>query len=470
MAGARVLVAGDVMLDRYVVGEVSRISPEAPVPILKYSRSWEAPGGAANVASNVRALGGDPLLLAHTGADVAGARLKELLAASGIGTDHIYEDPGYLTPVKTRFLSGSHHLLRVDEEQWWPCNAAMARQLRAGWRKLMKRVPVAVYSDYDKGTASAFARDFVDDAKRADVKVVVDPKPQNAARFQGAFLMTPNLKEASRMSGVDLKSDAQFDAAGPGLLRNFRCEAMVITRGADGMTLIQKKKPAQHFAATRHEVYDVTGAGDTVAATLGLALAAGFELAESVRLANVAAGIVVQKAGTAAPSREELESAANRRLAKVLTPEDLDARLREFRHRGAKIVFTNGVFDLLHPGHVRYLREAKALGHVLVVGLNSDSSARKLKGAGRPVQSEAARAEVLAALDAVDFVVLFDEETPLKLIRRVRPDLLVKGGDYTPETVVGRDYVESYGGQVRILPYRDGYSTSRLLEKIRKPG
>lgn len=463
------LVTGDVMLDRYVVGEVSRISPEAPVPVLNRRRAWDAPGGAANVARNVSALGGSPLLLARVGADEAGARIKSLLEETGAGPEYVFPEAEYVTSVKTRFLSGSHHLLRVDEEEVKPAGAAVVRKMRGSLPRLLKRAPVAAFSDYDKGLAPAFAAVFVREAVRAGVRVIVDPKPQNAALFKGAFLISPNLKEAAQMAGGDLKTDAQIESAGKHLLSRLKCSAVLITRGADGMTLIESRKSAQHFPAERQEVYDVTGAGDTVVATLALALSAGFDLAGSVRLANFAAGIVTQKAGTAAPSREELEAAANRHRSKILLPEGLDARLDELRRKGAKVVFTNGVFDLLHPGHVSYLREAKALGRVLVVGLNSDKSARELKGAGRPVQNESARAEVLAALDAVDFVVLFDEETPWRLIRTVRPDFLVKGGDYTPETVVGRDFVESYGGQVRILPYRDGHSTTRLLEKIRKP-
>ncbi|MGH8103082.1 MAG: D-glycero-beta-D-manno-heptose 1-phosphate adenylyltransferase [bacterium] len=468
-AGARVLIAGDAVLDRYVVGEVSRISPEAPVPVLKYARSWDAPGGASNVAVNARALGGQPLVLARVGKDPAGARLKAILSASGVAADSIFAQEGWPTSVKTRFLAGSHHLLRVDEEEIRAPDAATLNRLQSALPGLLKSVSVAVFSDYNKGLAANFGPEFVRAAKRARVRVIVDPKPQNAELFQGAFLMAPNQKEAAQMAGADLATDDELEAAGVHLLSKFRCEAIVITRGTNGMTLIEKGIPARHFPATNHEVYDVTGAGDTVAATLALALAAGMPLDECVQAANLAAGIVVQKAGTAAPTCEEFEAAEEPMSRKIVSADELLRRLKEIRRRDGKVVFTNGVFDLLHPGHVNYLKEARALGQALVVGLNTDRSARKLKGVGRPIQSESARADVLAALQAVDFVVLFDDETPIKLIRKVRPDILVKGGDYTPDKVIGREFVESYGGQVRILPYRDGHSTSRLIQKIRKP-
>jgi len=460
-------VCGDVMLDRYVSGEVLRISPEAPVPVLKATGVRETLGGAANVALNIQALGGIPLLIGRIGQDAPGKRIRSLLSRQGISPDFLVVDPDFPTTVKTRFLSGIHQLLRVDEEKTFPPNSAVQEKMLSHFQSCLKQTSVGIFSDYDKGLAKGIGEECVRLARAFRVRLIVDPKPRNAALFERTYLMAPNVKEAGEMAGTPLNSEEKVQEAGESLRKKLHCYAFLITQGSEGMTLFEARRAPEHFPVPQREVYDVTGAGDTVMAALGLALSAGASLAEAVRLANYAAAIVVQKPGTAVATPPEILLLTQGYRSKILSLEELLPILKDVRKKGGRIVFTNGVFDLLHSGHVAFLSQARSLGELLVVGVNSDASARKVKGKGRPVQSEEARGHILASLEAVDYIVFFDEPTPLRLIRQVRPHILVKGGDYTPQQVVGKNFVQSYGGKVVILPYISGHSTRGLIQKIR---
>ncbi len=465
--GKRVTVCGDVMLDRYVSGEVQRISPEAPVPVLKAIGVRETPGGAANVAQNIHALGGIPLLIGRIGRDAPGKRLRFLLSRQGISPDFLVEDPHVPTTVKTRFLSGIHQLLRVDEEKISPPDLAVQKKLLSCFQSCLKQTPAGIFSDYDKGLARGIGKECVRLAELSQVRLIVDPKPGNAHRFVKAYLMAPNVKEAGEMAGTSLDSQEKVQETGEILRKKLHCRAFLITQGSGGMTLFEARRPPRHFPVPQREVYDVTGAGDTVMSALGLALSGGASLAEAVQLANYAAAIVVQKPGTAVATPAEILVLARGNRSKILSLPELLPILKDVRRKGGTVVFTNGVFDLLHSGHVAFLSQARSLGEVLVVGVNSDASAKKVKGKGRPLQSQEARGQILASLQAVDFIVYFDEPTPLRLIRHLRPHILVKGGDYSPEQVVGKSFVESYGGKVVILPYISGHSTRGLIQKIR---
>jgi D-beta-D-heptose 7-phosphate kinase/D-beta-D-heptose 1-phosphate adenosyltransferase len=465
LTGTTVLVAGDMILDVTLYGDIERISPEAPVPVLKARESIEKPGGAANVAMNIRALGGVPILVGRIGRDRHGATLKRLLKRAGISTEGLIESRVIPTIRKTRVVARNQQVLRVDHETIAALNADEVRRARAFIGKWAPRVHSGVFSDYSKGLAASLAEGFVAAMKKARAPFVVDPKPASAGWFAGAYLVCPNHWEAEAISGAHFRSDEDVARHGQGLRRKLRAKYLLVTRGADGMSLVMEQA-IRHYAVARREVYDVTGAGDTVSATLATALGAGFSVDEAVRLANVAAGVVIQKAGTATATPAEIVALARGHRAKTMPLKALLPVLARLRGAGQRSVFTNGVFDLLHPGHLQYLQAAKALGDVLVVGVNSDESARRLKGPGRPINPLGFRLEMLSGFQCVDFIVSFGTRTPLPLIRAIRPDVLVKGGDYTPETVVGKEFVESYGGKVAIVSFLEGYSSTDLIRKI----
>jgi D-beta-D-heptose 7-phosphate kinase / D-beta-D-heptose 1-phosphate adenosyltransferase len=460
MGRPTVVVLGDAMLDRYVFGGISRISPEAPIQILRVAREEERPGGAASVALDLAALGARVRLVACAGDDDAGRALRGLLAAARIDAKGVVTTRGRPTTLKTRMVahgashSVSQQVLRVDREDVSPLRAADERRLVAKLRAALRGAGALVISDYAKGVVTErTAKAVIAAARRARVPVVVDPKGRAYARYRGATVITPNRKEAFEATGIEPSG-----AAG--------AEAAVITLDKDGMAIVPRKGPLEMVPTTPREVYDVTGAGDVVAAVLGIALADGRTLSEAVHLANVAAGVEVGKVGATPVSREEILHAlgAAHRVVDVAT---LRRELAPLRAAGKKIVFTNGCFDILHAGHARYLGEARREGDVLVVGLNSDGSTRRLKGPGRPVNGQRDRAEVLASLESVDYVVVFDEDTPRRLIERVEPDVLVKGEDWREKGVVGREFVEARGGKVVLVKLLPGRSTTRIVERVR---
>lgn len=461
---APVLVVGDVMLDRYWHGSTSRISPEAPVPVVKVEQIEDRPGGAANVALNIAALGAPAALIGVTGADEAADSLAASLASAGVTTrfQRIASQP---TIVKLRVMSRHQQLLRMDFEEPF---ATDARALAGDVAALLDGIKVLVLSDYGKG-ALRNHQELIRLARDKGIPVLADPKGKDFGIYRGASLITPNLSEFEAIVGP-CADEQELVAKGATLMRELELDALLVTRGEHGMTLLRPGQPALHLPARAREVFDVTGAGDTVISTLAAALAAGEELPQAVALANLAAGIVVGKLGTAAISAPELRRAVQREEGSergVLTLEQLLSSVEDARAQGEKIVFTNGCFDILHAGHVTYLEQARAQGDRLVVAINDDASVSRLKGPGRPINSVDRRMAVLAGLESVDWVVSFSEDTPERLLRLVKPDVLVKGGDYGIDQVVGADIVRAYGGEVRVLGLVENSSTTAIVEKIR---
>jgi len=472
-----VVVVGDAMLDRYVFGGISRISPEAPIQILRVAREEERPGGAASVAHDLAALGARVRLVGCVGDDEAGAALRRLVTSAGVSGAGLVETKGRPTTLKTRMVargaahSVSQQVLRVDREDTRPFDAATEKRLVAAFRKALRGAGAVVISDYAKGVISeTSAQAMIAAARAAGAAVVVDPKGRDYARYRGATVITPNRKEAFEATGVEPTGAAGAEKAGRRLIDLTGVDAAVITLDKDGMAIVPKNGPVELVPTTPREVYDVTGAGDVVAAVLGLALADGRTLSEAVHLANVAAGVEVGKVGAAPVSREEILHALGARTGaahRVVDAPTLRRELSALRAAGRKVVFTNGCFDILHAGHARYLHEARREGDVLVVGLNSDASVKRLKGAGRPVVPQDDRAELLASLGCVDYVVVFDEDTPERIIRDVEPDVLVKGEDWKDKGVVGREFVESRGGKVVLVKLLPGRSTTSIVERAR---
>lgn len=469
-AAARVLVTGDVILDRYVHGATERVSPEAPVPIVRVHHTEERPGDAANVAVNIRSLGVPVTLLGLTGNDEGAELLNRQLAGLDIDARLCRQD-GFPTTTKLRILSRHQQLLRLDYE----IDAAKtdAAVLTDHFRDLLHDCRVVALSDYAKGCLGD-VRGMITMAKAKDVPVVIDPKGADFQRYAGARLLTPNRKEFEAVVGCCV-DDHDIEARARRLCDDMEIDALLITRGERGMFLIQRdvKEPV-HLDAHSHEVFDVTGAGDTVIAATAAALASGYTLPDAVAYANYAAGLVVEKLGTASVSVAELNHAVSADdiggRSKILNHESLDAVMEGLRSRGRRLVMTNGCFDILHAGHVGCLEQARALGDCLVVAVNNDDSVRRLKGEGRPVYRLQERMAVLAGLSAVDWIIPFAGDTPEELVRRIAPDCLVKGGDYAPDQITGASYVRSRGGEVVILPRRSGCSTSSLLEKFNSGG
>jgi D-beta-D-heptose 7-phosphate kinase/D-beta-D-heptose 1-phosphate adenosyltransferase len=461
---AQILVIGDVMLDRYWHGATARISPEAPVPVVQVQHTEDRAGGAGNVALNIAALGGGVSLLGLVGNDEAGQVLSQRLAAAQVHCDFevVASHP---TITKLRVISRHQQLLRMDFEEAFTTENSEALTVRA--QKSILQVGVVVLSDYNKGVL-LHAETLIACARAANIPVLVDPKGTDFSRYRGATLLTPNLQEFEAVMGRCLH-ETELVQKGQQLLQDLDLQAVLITRGEHGMTLLCREGNELHLPAQAREVFDVTGAGDTVIATLATAMAAGVPLPQAVALANVAAGIVVGKLGTATVSGPELRRAIQHSQGAgcgVLNEEQLQMALDDARANGEKIVFTNGCFDLLHPGHVAYLEDAKKLGDRLVVAVNADASVKRLKGEGRPVQSAESRMAVLAGLESVDWVVVFADDTPERLLTVLKPDVLVKGGDYTAEQVVGSSIVQAYGGEVRVLSFLENCSTTSIVEKI----
>lgn len=461
---ARILVAGDVMLDRYWHGSTSRISPEAPVAVVRVGSTQDSPGGAGNVALNLAALGSAALLVGLVGDDNNGRELETSLAAAGVLCDfvRIRDKP---TITKLRVISRHQQLIRLDFEE--PFSAADAAALPARVEELLPSADVLVLSDYKKG-ALAEVPVLIALAKRAGVPVLVDPKGADFSIYRGATLLKPNLHEFEAIVGP-CNSEEQLVEKGQKLLRELELEALLITRGEHGMSLIRASGHEQHFPARARDVFDVTGAGDTVISVLAASLGAGLPLPESVALANIAAGLVVAKLGTAAISGPELRREVQRDGGSdrgVMTLAQLQLAVADARAHGEKIVFTNGCFDIIHAGHVGYLKEAKKHGDRLIVAINDDASVTRLKGKGRPINSIDRRMAVVAGLESVDWVVSFAEDTPENLLHALKPDVLIKGGDYGIEGVVGSDFVRSYGGEVMVLAFLDNCSTSAIVSRI----
>ncbi len=470
LAGRRVACVGDVMLDRFIYGDVVRLSPEAPIPVCRVSDETAMLGGAGNVVRNLVSLGAEVSFVSVTGDDDT-ARDVDLLIGNLKGVfPTIVRLAGRPTTSKTRYVAGGQQLLRADRETATPVDDATADRLADAVEAALGDAEVLIVSDYAKGVVTdALMKRIVPAAAAANVPVIVDPKSRNLARYRGAALVTPNLKELSEAAEGDLSREDEIVAAARRQIERARIGAVLVTRGAQGMSLVTADE-ATHFSSVAREVFDVSGAGDTVVATLAAGMAAGMPVLDAARLANVAAGIVVGKAGTAVVYPDDLLAELGGNAGASKTPQSIEAalgRVRDWQARGDKVGFTNGCFDLLHPGHVSLLAQARAACDRLVVGLNSDASVKRLKGESRPMQTEAARAAVLGSLESVDLVVVFDEDTPERLLREVRPDVLVKGADYTVETVVGADFVQSYGGKVVLAELVPGFSTTATIARMK---
>jgi len=462
---SNIVVFGDVMLDRYVSGSVDRVSPEAPVPVLKPIKEEIRLGGAANVALNLSSLGSKVSLIGISGKDYSSAQIIKLLKENKIKSELVKSSLPTIT--KLRLLSSKQQLLRVDNEEEFTKVDWKSVKRRFDKSILQKSNNLLIISDYGKGTLQDIPA-VIRKAKKLKKTVLVDPKGDNFLKYKGADVITPNFSEFIGEVGP-VRSEREITTKAKDLIKSLNLGALLVTRGSEGMILFNKEKGKvvrSDFPTQAKEVFDVSGAGDTVIASLAAALSTGLDMTSAVKLANVAAGIVVGKSGTATASISEIEP--------HFTGEDLVFSLKEakkhsvmLRKNGKKVVFTNGCFDILHAGHVHYLEQAKELGDELVVGLNSDSSVKTLKGPSRPINNLEQRAKVLSSLKCVDRIVSFADETPIKLIKEIKPDVLVKGGDYKAKDVVGHKEIKSWGGEVKIIPLVPGLSTTNIIKKLK---
>jgi D-beta-D-heptose 7-phosphate kinase/D-beta-D-heptose 1-phosphate adenosyltransferase len=463
---ARVLVVGDIMLDRYWYGDTGRISPEAPVPVVRIADEERRLGGAANVALNLARVGARTRLIGVVGDDEPGTAARELLEGAGVVAD-LVESASHPTIAKLRVMSRNQQLIRLDFERSFAMDGAFERPaFLARYRDALDSADVVVCSDYGKGTL-ADVEAIIAAARERGLPVLIDPKGNDWQRYAGASLITPNLHEFETVTGA-VRDDAELQAHADSLRTRLDVEHLLVTRSEKGMSLFSGEKHL-HLPAQAQEVFDVTGAGDTVIALLAAGLGAGVSMADAAAIANLGAGIVVAKLGTATVTPDELKRAArNQRGGRLgLVDEDtLAGIVAERRARGERVVMTNGCFDLLHPGHIAYLEAARALGDWLIVAVNDDASVRRLKGPSRPLNDLEHRMQVLRGLAAVDWVVPFAEDTPERVICRLTPDVLVKGGDYAPEEIAGGECVRAAGGEVRVLDFVDGYSTTAIIERM----
>lgn len=465
------LVVGDLMLDEYLWGKADRISPEAPVQVVDVVREDLRLGGAGNVANNLLILGCKVTVVSVIGEDENGWALLKAFSRQGIDTTAIYQEPGRRTGRKTRVIAANQQIVRIDRESREPLSVALEQRLVNWLQQHLTGFDVILISDYLKGVLTpAVMTTITSIANQRKIPVLADPKGSDYSKYQGATCLTPNRKEAEAASGVPIHDDASLQQAADTLMSRLGLDNLLITRSEEGMSLFCGNGETVHIPTVAREVFDVTGAGDTVLALLACGLAGGLTLAEAAHLANIAAGIAVAKLGTSTVTPAEIIAAVSLEhrdsVSKIKNREVLAGILATERAKGKQVVFTNGCFDLLHAGHVKYLQAARRLGDLLVLGLNSDASVRRLKGPKRPLIDEEERGHLMAALDCIDYVCLFEEDTPLELITALKPQILVKGGDYTPEGVVGKDLVESYGGRVELIPFVDGKSTTNLIEKV----
>ena len=470
----RILVVGDIMLDRYVRGTVERISPEAPVPVLRVTEEACAPGGAGNVAVNLRTLGAKVELVGSLGEDPEGDEIVHFLKENDIGAGGIVRDVDKPTTSKTRLIAGTQQIARMDKEVDTLTHEKVEKALLKSIERAVRdfKPKGIILSDYAKGvvTDSLVSR-VIKLAKVSGIFVTVDPKGESYVRYRGVNTITPNLREAETASGLKITDEGTLGNAAEKVMAETEADFVLVTRGADGISYFSKHGESGTVPSHAVEVFDVTGAGDTAASVFTLSFLASYLLEESVKIANAAAGIVVSRIGAASVTQSDLKThfarEEEKEKGKISSRGALAKTLAGLKSKGRRVVFTNGCFDLFHTGHLKLLREARKLGDALVVAINSDKSVRKLKGPGRPYITEADRALLLAALDCVDYLVVFEEDTPLELIMGLKPDVLVKGGDYRREDVVGGGFVESTGGRVVIIPLVKGMSTSTLAEKIK---
>ncbi len=466
---SHILVIGDVMIDQYYCGYVNRISPESPVPVFNYKDSYYRLGGAANVAANLVSISRKVSLMAIIGNDTYGSIVKDILRESNIDYKFVLSDENRTTTVKTRLLAqNNQQMIRIDRENNEEVAINIQNILLDKLALNIEEFDIVLVSDYLKGLLSEeFLQKVIQICNANNKKVIIDIKGNNLNKYSGAYLLKPNNKELEDILKCKVSNENELVEAAKKLKKEANTKAVLVTRGEKGMVLIDEDDNVKHIHTIAREVFDVTGAGDTVLSYLGASIANGLSLYESAEIANVAAGIKVGKVGTSVINFKEVEQYFNNRQAsikKVVTLEEYASIKKDYTNK--TIVFTNGCFDILHVGHVRYLKQAAELGDILIVGVNSDKSIKRLKGEKRPIICEEDRIEMLANLDFIDYLIIFDEDTPYELIELIQPDLLVKGGDYNIEDVIGKDIVEKKGGKVVLVPLVEGFSTTNIVEKV----
>lgn len=470
----KILVVGDIMLDKYFFGDAKRLSPEAPVPVLHKTRETKVLGGAANVARNlVRAIQ-EVSIMSVIGNDEEGKLLRNILEENKIHTDLLILDKNRTTTVKTRMIGPNNaQMLRLDIEDTKQISEEISNKMIKMYESKIKEFDIIIISDYKKGVLNVQnTAEFIEIANKYNKITLIDTKEPSYAKYKNAYLIKPNLEELKNLTKMPVNNDEEIVKAANELRTQTGAKYVLATRSKDGMTLVDSNGDYQHIRGVSKEVYDVSGAGDTVISYLAVGLANNFEIGDTARLANIASSIEVSKMGTYAVSIEEIKEHINRENdvlhdEKLPSVEDLAKILEKEREKGKKIVFTNGCFDIFHVGHSRYLKQASTYGDILVVGVNSDSSVKRLKGPERPIISEEERMELLSDLQCVSYVVKFEEDTPYELIKKLQPDYITKGGDYKPEEVVGKDIVEARGGKVIICKLVEGKSTTNIITKIR---
>lgn len=467
----RVLCVGDIMLDQFQYGDVSRISPEAPIQVIRLTREAHMLGGVGNVARNAASLGASATVVSVIGEDEAGRKILELINGEANIDPRLVVTTNRRTTVKVRFVAAGQQLLRADQEDLFPLDLTREAQLCRYIGEDVRNSDVIVLSDYAKGTLTTAVISMVcQAAKQRGIPVIADPKSSDFSKYRGVTILTPNAKELTAATGIQINDDNGAVAAARGAIQAADAQAIIVTRSEHGMTLVTDKDQVKHFKAAAREVFDVSGAGDTVISALAVGIATGAPLDEAASLANLAAGVVVGKAGTAVVSPLELTETIHTMLvtrgsSKLKRNADVNNLVRSWRDRGLRIGFTNGCFDIVHTGHISLLSQARAQCDRLVVGLNSDESVRRLKGHTRPINHELARAAVLGAIEDVDAVIIFNDDTPIELIRLIKPDVLIKGADYKVSDVVGADEMPSWGGHVVLADLSPGHSTTAIIQR-----
>lgn len=466
----KILVIGDLILDEYLWGEVGRISPEAPVQVVDIHKEFVTLGGAGNVAANLISLGGQVQVCSVIGQDSNGDAVLDELSRLGLSTEGIFKAPNRPTTKKSRVLAANQQVLRIDRETRYPIETTWEKKIINYLTQSKAEYAGIILSDYQKGIfTEKLLKKIIELARNHEKPIFIDPKGASFQKYRGANYITPNRKEAAQATGIALHTEKEIQKAGEKLLQELSLDGVIITRGKEGISLFQRDYPPVNLTTQVKEVYDVSGAGDTVIASLTLGYLAGLPLDEAAELANLAAGIVVGKVGTATVTMDEILAYGYNRSPlkqKMKTLPELQNCISRHRLQGQRTVFTNGCFDLLHVGHIKLLQEAKNLGDILIVAINDDASVKRLKGPSRPCMTQDERAQVLSALNYVDYVVIFSEDTPKKLIKSLQPEVLVKGADYQKNQVVGREIVEGYGGTVKLVNLEKNISTSNLIAKI----
>lgn len=465
----RILVIGDLILDKYVWGEVNRTSPEAPVPIVLARSEQYVPGGAANVVSNLRAMGASVTVMGIVGKDDHGNQLIQLLTDLGAQKEEVLRDDSRPTTLKTRILAQGQQLIRIDQEKCAAIDDTMVKRLASRFHEIVGEFNGVILSDYQKGLLTPdLLKALISEARQRKVPIIADPKGVDYSKYKGVNVLTPNVKEAAEASRIPIENTESLCRAAFALVECIQSDAIAITRGRDGVSVFQPPDRVDHIPGHAREVFDITGAGDTFISYVGLGLFSGMSCVEAAQLGNYAGAIVVGKLGVASVSPQELLAFIKGETysAKRKTHQELTVLAKALKSQGKRVVFTNGCFDLIHIGHIKFLQQARECGDCLIVALNSDSSVRTLKGRPRPIIGENERADILAALNSVDYVTIFYDETPAALISALQPDVLVKGKNIPLKEVVGREIVESYGGKVRLLPVLHDISTAKLLDQI----